>query len=62
MTVQFTIGTPPTGGRIRSFSGSTPPPGSGRQTPTGWRYQATPPQTFSGSPLRRSGNDKKIFF
>ncbi|XP_035225469.1 serine/threonine-protein kinase unc-51-like [Stegodyphus dumicola] len=55
-TVQFTIGTPPAGGRIRSFSGSTPPPGSGRQTPTSWRHQATPPQAFSGSPLRRSGS------
>lgn len=55
-SVQFTIGTPPTGGRIRSFSGSTPPTGSGRQTPTSWRYQATPPQTFSGSPLRCSGS------
>ncbi|CAL1298292.1 unnamed protein product [Larinioides sclopetarius] len=54
-TVQFTIGTPPAGGRLRSFSGSTPPPGSGRQTPTGWRHQATPPQNMSGSPLRRSG-------
>ncbi|GFR20545.1 hypothetical protein TNCT_299012, partial [Trichonephila clavata] len=54
-TVQFTIGTPPTGGRLRSFSGSTPPPGSGRQTPTGWRHQQTPPQNLSGSPLRRSG-------
>ncbi|XP_054715170.1 serine/threonine-protein kinase unc-51-like [Uloborus diversus] len=53
-SVQFTIGTPP-GGRLRSFSGSTPPQGgSGRQTPTGWRHpQATPsPQ----SPLRRSGS------
>ncbi|CAL1298289.1 unnamed protein product [Larinioides sclopetarius] len=55
-TVQFTIGTPPAGGRLRSFSGSTPPPGSGRQTPTGWRHQATPPQNMSGSPLRRSGS------
>ncbi|GFW55929.1 hypothetical protein TNCV_4390701 [Trichonephila clavipes] len=55
-TVQFTIGTPPTGGRLRSFSGSTPPPGSGRQTPTGWRHQQTPPQNLSGSPLRRSGS------
>ncbi|GIY36443.1 hypothetical protein CDAR_561252 [Caerostris darwini] len=56
-TVQFTIGTPPSGGRLRSFSGSTPPPpGSGRQTPTGWRHQNTSPQNLSGSPLRRSGS------
>ncbi|KAG8182072.1 hypothetical protein JTE90_008607 [Oedothorax gibbosus] len=53
-TVQFSIGTPPTGGRMRGLSGTTPP--SGRQTPTGWRHQATPPQNFCGSPLRsRSG-------
>ncbi|XP_071041474.1 serine/threonine-protein kinase unc-51 isoform X4 [Parasteatoda tepidariorum] len=55
-SVQFTIGTPPTGGRLRSFSGSTPPPaGSGRQTPTSWRHQAAAPQNYSTSPLRRSG-------
>nr|XP_042909510.1 serine/threonine-protein kinase unc-51 isoform X3 [Parasteatoda tepidariorum] len=56
-SVQFTIGTPPTGGRLRSFSGSTPPPaGSGRQTPTSWRHQAAAPQNYSTSPLRRSGS------
>lgn len=53
--VQFTIGTPPLGGRLRSYSGSTPPPGSGRQTPTNWRQQTPPPTSVCGSPIRRSG-------
>ncbi|XP_076369350.1 serine/threonine-protein kinase ULK2-like isoform X2 [Tachypleus tridentatus] len=54
--VQFTIGTPPGGGRRRTYSGGTPPSLSSRHISASLRqcFTSSPSLTLSTSPLRRS--------